>query len=610
MDIEDQETRFRPRAGDQEQQPNKKTNQETESNNGGLFAKLKFPKPEPLDQERKYPAPPEFTRICEVCNKGFSSGKALGGHMRMHVQANRELFQARKNKIQKPNKILKPNNSDVSSSNGGGDFGVEGNSNSNSSMKPDCCVCGKNFPSMKSLFGHMRSHPEREWRGIQPPPTIAKNSSSSTLSDAVPQNNNKADDHQIDSAATPVGSNNSAPDLSKTLPGWSLTARRGRKSIGSSGNSESVSGLDLSPGVEEQMEEAVHDLLMLAQSNPCFYGLSDKGKGAEMCEATNSNFFITNNSNQADYIKDKNQVIDYEGTSKKRKGTEMCFPSKNMKSEKKWFDEYDGVKGKGVLGIGFGPEKSSVKNFLKFGPMEDNKNNNIEEELSDSQNSESIVLASMKRRKRRKMKLVDLEGVVGEIIGAQGHHQSLHQKLRYKCSLCGKSFPSHQALGGHMSSHNKLKNNNNNNIMNHSSLDDQSASADVSAAEGGHNLDEAQTTMALDQDHHVAGAGSGSGAGGLGAHQAHQAHHQCKICNKIFPTGQALGGHKRCHWTGPTEQLLPQSSQVASPGEASQNAGRKVLNFDLNELPAMECEEGTDQYGAAGYATSSHNSAT
>ncbi|GJY59396.1 zinc finger C2H2-type/integrase DNA-binding domain-containing protein [Tanacetum coccineum] len=29
--------------------------------------------------------------------------------------------------------------------------------------------------------------------------------------------------------------------------------------------------------------------------------------------------------------------------------------------------------------------------------------------------------------------------------------------------------------------------------------------------------------------------------------------HQCKICDKVFPTGQALGGHKRCHWTGYSE---------------------------------------------------------
>lgn len=33
-----------------------------------------------------------------------------------------------------------------------------------------CSVCGRRFGSWKALFGHMRSHPEREWRGIHPPP--------------------------------------------------------------------------------------------------------------------------------------------------------------------------------------------------------------------------------------------------------------------------------------------------------------------------------------------------------------------------------------------------------------------------------------------------------
>ncbi|KAK8961193.1 Zinc finger protein ZAT3 [Platanthera guangdongensis] len=31
-----------------------------------------------------------------------------------------------------------------------------------------CCVCERKFGTMKALYGHMRCHPERSWRGVRP----------------------------------------------------------------------------------------------------------------------------------------------------------------------------------------------------------------------------------------------------------------------------------------------------------------------------------------------------------------------------------------------------------------------------------------------------------
>jgi len=76
---------------------------------------------------------------CEFCNKTFRCGKGLGGHKRIHSQAQRKEGESKAN----------------------------ANCNSNDG-KLSCDVCKKNFPSNKALCGHMRSHPEREWRAMNP----------------------------------------------------------------------------------------------------------------------------------------------------------------------------------------------------------------------------------------------------------------------------------------------------------------------------------------------------------------------------------------------------------------------------------------------------------
>lgn len=401
-------------------------------------------------------------RVCELCGKVFRSGKALGGHMRMHSQSH--LDRSRSNYRSKTATRLTANATSPTTT---------------SVTAAVCCLCGKNFPSMKSLFGHMRSHPDREWRGIQPPPATAKaatTSPTSTLSDA--------DDDQIqiaDSASAAVD-----VDLSKTLSGcsWPVSTKRGR-----------TSGKNTTAVVPEEQAkneaEAVSDLLMLSR------GGGDGGGGGI-----------------------NKEEFDFTGTSS------------SMKSKPDRDDDYKG--------------KGNYKPRHHFGEDYDH---------SESHNSQSIVMENMKRKKRRKMKLEDLEEG-GVVMVPNNSNRS------YTCNICNRSFPSHQALGGHRSSHN----NNINRIM----------TMKINAM----NYDRRQSAALIGhQDEH---------------------HHQCKICNKMFPTGQALGGHKRSHWNNNPMELLATQSSSPSPGEASQTSNRTpkvpVISFDLNELPPMEEDDnGNDE---------------
>ncbi|XP_042412557.1 zinc finger protein ZAT10-like [Zingiber officinale] len=117
----------------------------------------------------------------------------------------------------------------------------------------------------------------------------------------------------------------------------------------------------------------------------------------------------------------------------------------------------------------------------------------------------------------------------------------------YECSVCGKAFPSYQALGGHKTSHRKP----------------------AAPASGGDDAASATT--------------SGSGAAGSGGRV-----HECAVCHKSFPSGQALGGHMRCHYegviNGSAAAAAAKATKEASSSGAATSSGRN-LALDLNLLP-------------------------
>ncbi|KAE8730406.1 putative ATP-dependent Clp protease proteolytic subunit [Hibiscus syriacus] len=123
-------------------------------------------------------------------------------------------------------------------------------------------------------------------------------------------------------------------------------------------------------------------------------------------------------------------------------------------------------------------------------------------------------------------------------------------KLSYKCSVCDKAFPSYQALGGHKASHRKP------------------------------STDGAADNRSIPSTTTTSGETGGNGRA-----------HTCSICHKAFPTGQALGGHKRRHYEGGNSNSnksgsVSLSGVTVSEGGALSQTNQVEFAFDLN-LPAL-----------------------
>ncbi|KAK7259602.1 hypothetical protein RIF29_25212 [Crotalaria pallida] len=131
-------------------------------------------------------------------------------------------------------------------------------------------------------------------------------------------------------------------------------------------------------------------------------------------------------------------------------------------------------------------------------------------------------------------------------------------KPSFKCSLCNKSFPSYQALGGHMVSHRKLSGGGGGRGKSSSSVAKKTSTKTTALSKSGGKV------------------------------------HECSICHMSFPSGQALGGHKRRHYHGgaggvsSTAGIITTFEGVGSTQTVISH--KNPRDFDLN-VPALPLPE-------------------
>ncbi|KAJ8552107.1 hypothetical protein K7X08_028550 [Anisodus acutangulus] len=430
--------------------------------------------------------------ICCECGKEFSSGKALGGHMSSaHVQANQRLEESWKKKKnftqENSSKLVKRSRIFEDEEEEEGFF-------NNNEQKIICDLCGKNFPSKKSLFGHMRCHPDRDWRGMKPPNSKQNTKNGFFRANFHNDNDDDEDDATDDDHFAIIGDEEEersidinvvvppplTGELKDCLKGWGVTDRRGRSPLKkrnlscNPNRSKSISSSD-----EKELHDAVHQLIRLVNGD--------------------NNNINNNNNNNSEVMCSSNSV----GTT-----TPKEVPLTSLKNKSK---------------------RKAV--FYETG----------------EENCGEICSSLVHKKRRREKQLNKLEP--SKDVMSPSLIIKKTPEIKYKCNICDKTFTSHQALGGHRSSHNKFKITIENTIDHH---------------QGG---------VTHDHDHN-AQLGEEINNFNIIEHGSNNVH-KCKICDKIFPTGQSLGGHQKSHWNNNQDE------------SSSQNAS-KFLDFDLNELPDVD----------------------
>ncbi|XVF11838.1 hypothetical protein REPUB_Repub08aG0061700 [Reevesia pubescens] len=500
----------------------------------------------------------EFKHVCKFCSKSFPCGRSLGGHMRSHMTNINNSAETDDHKLTKKKLVYVINNvgNDANNETGpeagiNGGYILRGNpkktwrladhsSEDNLGLHDKVCKeCGKGFQSWKALFGHMKCHSEKERAS-----------------------NNSLEDQDSWTSANQKLVMDSQSDNETAAPSKGRRSKRRTRYMGAA-NSSTFSltnhASSFMSEIEQEQEEVALSLMMLSRD------VGHRGGLNYVAESSDNNSVFSEAK-----IEIKASICNGKEVRKLKKQKEKKLESATVDSGA-GKSEFCASRQKkaGVIRVNKSKNEVSVNESVKY---ERNSKSQLDGQFG-AENSEVEITKNLVKQpgvdraqlgsykfnssKRKLEGSYDPEGpelnsgsvnkVTTDVLRSEFCKEP-HKRSKFECTTCNKIFHSYQALGGHRASHKKIKgcfasriDSSENNSIETENSPDPTADSKLVKSIGN------ETPIA-----HLAADSDDKAEVSYGVKRTKG--HDCPICLKVFPSGQALGGHKRSHLVAEAKQ--------------------------------------------------------
>lgn len=371
-----------------------------------------------------------------------------------------------------------------------------------------CKECGKGFQSWKALFGHMKRHSEKERASTN-------------------NHNNSLEEQDSWTSANQKLVMDSQSDNETTTPNRKRRSQRRTRYMGiTTNNSSSFSvvnnGSSSVSEIEHEQEEVAMCLMMLSRDG-------NHWGGSKSVAESSDNFSESSKSPSSKAAAKTSGANDSEISKSKKLNAKTNEASKLDSGFSKFRSRTNGTEVKDKMKMKFQKDDESELDQL-----------GSKKYFNSSKRSLNHAHYDPELRSDSSKKLTP-DVSVPEMCKIS------HKRSKFECTTCNKIFHSYQALGGHRASHKKTKGCLASIVdSSENSIETDNITPEPTAHDGDNkNLIDRHDMPANDDrklEKKVEKINTVSKKSSKG--------HECPICLKVFPSGQALGGHKRSHLIG------------------------------------------------------------